>query len=403
MAIEAAFCAILFLCIVAGNKAHGFEIRKEAKFPLRFWGEKERSSGLFSSPRSMESASSATTTASSMKFLEGVRNLVDDYDVFLLDMWGVMHDGVRPYDGVLEAVRSLKEAGKRLVILSNSSKRKDNAARVLKKLGFDPTDFDAIITSGEVAHQFLAGEEESLGCQRCDILLDIRRSAEKQKVFAFGSGDGDETYLESCGWSLAPLEDASLIVSRGTFTINNGSAVIKKTENADLYYTVLEQRLKEAAERKLPMLVTNPDKIRPDADRSPMPGQIGDSYQRALVSSNLGMEREDATKLVHRIGKPFKDVYDIALQDVRDLSRVCMVGDALETDVTGGLCAGIDTVWVLKDGIHSQQFHALVEEEHSFSVPEAAALIAEEFSKKESTYANGRLLSPNIIMPHFRW
>jgi ribonucleotide monophosphatase NagD (HAD superfamily) len=53
-----------------------------------------------------------------MKILEGIRELIDDHDVFLLDMWGVMHDGEKPYDGVLDAVQKLKDAGKKMIILS---------------------------------------------------------------------------------------------------------------------------------------------------------------------------------------------------------------------------------------------------------------------------------------------
>lgn len=66
-------------------------------------------------------------------------------------MWGVMHDGSKPYEGVLETIQKLKEKGKDMVILSNSSKRTDSSVKSLKKLGFDPSDFSQIITSGEVS------------------------------------------------------------------------------------------------------------------------------------------------------------------------------------------------------------------------------------------------------------
>jgi hypothetical protein len=40
----------------------------------------------------------------------------------LLDQFGVLHDGLRPYSGVQDAVKYLAEAGMRIVILSNSSR-----------------------------------------------------------------------------------------------------------------------------------------------------------------------------------------------------------------------------------------------------------------------------------------
>ena len=55
------------------------------------------------------------------------------HETFLLDMWGVMHDGNAPYDGVLDTVQELKRQGKKLIILSNSSKRRDASEKMLKK------------------------------------------------------------------------------------------------------------------------------------------------------------------------------------------------------------------------------------------------------------------------------
>lgn len=48
-------------------------------------------------------------------------------------MWGVMHNGSEPYEGVLEAVKELKRVGKKMIILSNSSKRRENSHNMLTK------------------------------------------------------------------------------------------------------------------------------------------------------------------------------------------------------------------------------------------------------------------------------
>jgi beta-phosphoglucomutase-like phosphatase (HAD superfamily) len=62
--------------------------------------------------------------------------ILDKYDTFLLDMWGVMHDGSKPYEGVLQTVKELKGMGKNLIILSNSSKRRENSHKMLGKREF---------------------------------------------------------------------------------------------------------------------------------------------------------------------------------------------------------------------------------------------------------------------------
>lgn len=316
-----------------------------------------------------------------------MRDIVDDYDCYLLDMWGVMHDGNQPYEGVLEVVHKLKEAGKRLVILSNSSKRQDNSIKMLRKLGFDPDDFEPIITSGEVAFKMLGGESPLPAVQPWSPLKNVPK-----KAVVLGSGDGDETYLEGCGWQLSSIQEASLVVARGTFTVQDDTSLVQKREGATTYDTALAKMLEACATRRIPMMVCNPDKVRPDVERPPMPGKIGDAYEAALARQGMV---DNPASLVKRIGKPFADVYDLALQKgVDDPSRACMVGDALETDVTGGAVAGIDTVWVLMDGIHTPDLAGGVD---------GAAQVLDKFSHQPNTYANGLTLQPTHLLAHFRW
>jgi HAD superfamily hydrolase (TIGR01450 family) len=309
-----------------------------------------------------------------------------------------MHDGTNTYEGVLDVVTRLKDAGKDLVILSNSSKRQENSIKMLKKLGFDPSDFSQIITSGEVAYHMLSKtspESSPLAPQPWDVLEESAHekttSSEQRKVFCFGSGDEDEAYLNSCGWTLSSMEKADLIVARGTFTINDGTSVVDKNHDGeDAYFSTYHEQMEIAAQRKLPMIVANPDKIRPDADRSPMPGTIGHAYEMALLCGDTG--------LVKYIGKPFSDVYEIALRN-KDRSRACMIGDALETDVAGGSVEGIDTIWVVNDGIHNAE----IQNKGNGSLQKGCASVLEEFNKLEGTYAKGRQLSPTVVLPHFRW
>ena len=107
-------------------------------------------------------------------------------------MWGVMHGGHAPYEGALHAVQKLRECGKRLIILSNSSKRRGDSKRMLVKLGFDPADFQNIITSGDVAHRLLRGDE-GVGCKNWEAIDDVVKRG-KRNVFVFGSGNDNGGY-----------------------------------------------------------------------------------------------------------------------------------------------------------------------------------------------------------------
>ncbi|KAL3905728.1 MAG: hypothetical protein SGILL_009558, partial [Bacillariaceae sp.] len=227
-------------------------------------------------------------------------------------------------------------------------------------------------------------------------------------VFCFGSGDGDKEYLESSGWELADsLADAVLIVARGTFVIQDACSIVDKTKDGEeAYFDKYGKALEEAAKRNIPMVVCNPDKIRPDADRSPMPGEIGVTYQRLLEKSGVA----DSDELVLYLGKPFADVYEIALRDCPG-KKACMVGDALETDCTGAMAAGIDSVWVVMNGIHNHNILAavsnevdLAEEGNFDALQTACSFVLEGFNEgSDDTYARGNQLCPTTVLPFFQW
>lgn len=238
-----------------------------------------------------------------------------------------------------------------------------------------------------------------MGCQNWDVIADLV-GQKKRNAFVFGSGDEDEAYCTSAGWTLSGIEEADLIVSRGTFTINDGTTVTSKEDDEAAYWRVMEESLTVAAQRKLPMLVCNPDKVRPDEGLPPMPGAIGDTYERFVWTSHCApvgdMTEEAARGYVKRIGKPFREVYDVALGrgggGGGDRGRAIMVGDALETDVVGGEGAGVDALWVVADGIHEKDVEEM-----------GADGVLVNFNGNDFTYAYGRKVAPRYLADHFRW
>ena len=85
--------------------------------------------------------------------IERLSVLADSFDLFLIDQFGVLHDGVKPYRGTIECLASLKSRGKSVVLLSNSGKRAAANIARLADLGFSRELFDHVVTSGEVAWQ----------------------------------------------------------------------------------------------------------------------------------------------------------------------------------------------------------------------------------------------------------
>ena len=441
------------------------------------------------------------------RIIEGLRDIVDQYDVFLLDMWGVMHDGTIAYDGVEEVVqrlheynknmnnnkntntnnnqeegqeeeRNTKKPQKQLIIVSNSSKRRTKSIAMLHTLGFAVEEFEEIITSGEIAHHvlhYLATSSSELSSSsrkwRPQQLsrpfqelrnhnLNTKHNTPNKKAFCFGSGENDAEYLHSCGWDLETqnITHADVIIARGTFVIHYDDThttpeppaepqsvparVVEKTRDAAVYWSTYHAVLAQAAACHLPMIVCNPDKVRPDAEASPMPGTIGLAYEQLLqqyqeeeeTDTENNSDKTGAASLILYLGKPFRDVYDIALSSLSiedenndtgiDKARVVMIGDALETDVTGAAMSGIDSVWVIEDGIHKNE----VQQAAAAAVPTTSAtdtdtdteddtssshntdlrvgcekVLEEINNRSETTYANGRQIAPTYVIPHFRW
>lgn len=67
-----------------------------------------------------------------MIFKDDISQIADNYDYFILDVWGVIHDGIQAYDGVVERLKYLKGLGKKVCFLSNAPRRANKVAQVLK-------------------------------------------------------------------------------------------------------------------------------------------------------------------------------------------------------------------------------------------------------------------------------
>ena len=91
-----------------------------------------------------------------MQSIEGIKEIIDKYEVFILDQWGVIHDGNKGYSYAIKCINYLKANNKKLIIISNSSKRKQSSINRLPILGFNSDLFDEVITSGEMIWQAIS-------------------------------------------------------------------------------------------------------------------------------------------------------------------------------------------------------------------------------------------------------
>src|ERR1700752_5134296 len=94
-------------------------------------------------------------SSTKIRLIGGMRELAWRYDGFILDLWGVIHNGVAPMPGALECLQSLKEKGKRIVLLSNAPRRADDVVRRISAIGLPAQLYDHVMSSGEEAWQYL--------------------------------------------------------------------------------------------------------------------------------------------------------------------------------------------------------------------------------------------------------
>ncbi len=250
-----------------------------------------------------------------IRIIDGLSEVADQYALFLVDQWGVLHDGESPHEGAIEALRALRARGKKIVILSNSGKRLSVTAPRMAAMGFDTQCYDHCVTSGETVWRALHERKDpfyaALG-KHCYLL----------------TWDGDKRILD--GLDLIDTDD----IEAASFILNAG------TRSGALSVDDYEPLLKSAAERGLPMICANPDfvSVAPDGSLAICPGTTARRY-------------EELGGRVDYRGKPHAPVYKISLAHEPSARPVLAIGDSLYHDIGGANGAGIDSLFVAS-GIH---------------------------------------------------
>lgn len=178
--------------------------------------------------------------------LSSVADIAADYDAILLDQFGVLHDGKNALPGAVDCYNRLSALGKKLVVLSNTSRRRAFALSRLPRLGFDPDALAAFVCSGEQAWAHMATEH------RGQSALWISWSDDFQAW--------DPAYMDGTGVRLAPASEACFLLCHGSMAIRDGRSVLPTAMLlTGVIPPVLEEQLRIGVARGLPMICANPD------------------------------------------------------------------------------------------------------------------------------------------------
>ena len=255
-----------------------------------------------------------------VQVIGGLRELAPYYDGFILDLWGVIHDGVAPMPGAVDCLRSLMESDKRIILLSNAPRRADDVVRRITRIGVPAGLYHHVMSSGEEAWQHLRRRDDPFYAALGWRCLHI----------------GSERDIEiRHGLDLEFVDTAE----EAEFVLNTGPA--GWDDRLEDYEPILQLAL----DRNLPMICANPDIV------------VMHGNRLALCAGALAKWYEEAGGRVRWHGKPFRSVYDtcVELLGIDDCSRILAVGDSVRTDIAGAAGAGIDSL-LIAGGIHAEEF-----------------------------------------------
>ncbi len=257
--------------------------------------------------------------ASSIPFHPGMSDLAPAYDGFVLDLWGVIHDGISLYPDVVDCLEHLDAAGKKFVMLSNAPRRAAAIADSMRQMGMPEKFCRNIMSSGEATYVSLHDPDDPWFADRGRRCLHI---GPERDLSLFEGLDIER---------VRTADEADFIVNTGPWA--DGEAV------AD-YAPLLES----GAARNLRMICANPDlEVIRGGRRIICAGALAEYYE------TLGGE-------VRYFGKPRPEIYDscFAMLDIEDRGRILAVGDSLRTDIAGAAAVGIDSVLVV-GGLHGEE------------------------------------------------
>ena len=242
-----------------------------------------------------------------MKKLEHLSEIYSSYDTFVIDLWGVMHNGIALNQKAIEVVDQLNKNSKKIVFLSNAPRPSAKVIDFLLRMKMDKKYLSNVMTSGEAA------------------MYAINQNKFGKKFYHLGP-PRDTSVFEKVKDNKTNIEDCDFILCTGLFD----------EYDDDLEY--YKKFLVNHTSKKL--ICTNPDLIvHRGKEEEYCAGYI------AKIFENLGGE-------VIYYGKPYKEIYKMCFNNNE---KVLAIGDNLRTDIKGANNLKKDCLFI-SDGIHKKEF-----------------------------------------------
>ena len=243
-----------------------------------------------------------------IKKLDHLSEIYTKYDAFIIDLWGVMHNGIRLNASAINVVEKLEEKDKKIIFLSNAPRPIIKVVKFLKKLKMDQKFLKNVLTSGEAA------------------LNSLKKNKFGKKFYHLGP-PRDMSVFEKVKQYKTTIENCDFILCTGL--IDNHE------DNMDYYRNFL----KKYTSKKL--ICTNPDLI------------VHRGSEEEYCAGYIAQIFEELGGKVIYYGKPYKEIYEMCF---KNNEKVLAIGDNLRTDIKGANNVKKDCLFIL-DGVHRKEFN----------------------------------------------
>ena len=252
--------------------------------------------------------------------LKGISEISDKFDVYFIDLWGVIHNGVQCYPEALKVLEKLKEQNKKIVLISNAPRPAAVVKVFLETIGLKSSCYDFLVTSGDITREY------------------ISLNSSKKNFYHLGP-TRDIDLFKDLNVTLTSKEECEEIICTGL--------VSDEEEKLQDYKTLLDFFLN----KKIPLICANPDEV------------VARGEKIVFCAGALANQYKKEGGVVRYFGKPYSEIYSFALKKIRahkdfkDKKEIntLVIGDNIKTDIKGANLSNLDSVLIL-NGIYKDFF-----------------------------------------------
>ena len=238
----------------------------------------------------------------------GLRSIIKNYDLFFVDLWGVVHNGIELNNNAIETLVEISKAKKDYVLLTNAPRPNYTVKVFLAKMGMNKNILEKVYTSGEAALNYL------------------KKNHFDDKFYHIGPPRDFDLFLDFKNNKEENIDDCSYFLCTGLFD--------KYDQDLNYY----KELLNSFSSKK--MICTNPDLI---VDRG---------KRREFCAGSIAMVFEKLGGQVVYFGKPFPEVYNQSID--KNKKKILAIGDNLNTDIKGANNMNYDSM-IIANGIHKEE------------------------------------------------